>query len=112
MLWYGSHRRMALGLLRVYWSMPPQREPLHEEDTLHPADVLMDGVRDPRGFSNVLANWLQVHADRREARFRFFGCLAAQRYYTVDRLVAAANMFDILPAAAVPGDVVLTEEQV
>jgi hypothetical protein len=29
----------------------------------------------------------------------------------VDRLVAAANMFDILPSAAVPPDVTLSEEQ-
>jgi hypothetical protein len=84
-------------LLRVYWSMPPRRDTPHEEDRPHPADVLMDAVRDPEGFSNVFANWLQVHADRHEARFRFFGCFAEQRYYSVDRLVAAANMFDILP---------------
>lgn len=102
----------TLGLLRVYWSMPPEREPPHEEDRPHPADVLIDAVGDPKGFSNVVANWFQEHEDRREARFRFFGCFAEQNYYTVDRLVAAANMFDILPAAAVPGDVELTEDEV
>jgi hypothetical protein len=100
----------AASFLRVYWSMPPRRD-ASEEEKPHPADVLMDAVEEPEAFSNVLANWLQLHAERHEARGRFFGCLADQHYYTVDRLVAAANMFDILPASAVPGDVALSEEQ-
>jgi hypothetical protein len=98
--------------LRVYWSMPPRRDALHEDERPHPADVLMDAVNEPDAFSNVLAKWLQVHPERHEARGRFFGCFADQSYYTVDRLVAAANMFDILPASAVPRDVALSEEQI
>jgi hypothetical protein len=99
------------GFLRVYWSMPPRRDAAHEDEKPHCADVLIDAVHEPDAFSNVLANWLRVHAERYKARGRFFGCFADQRYYTVDRLVAAANMFDILPASAGPGDVVLTEAQ-
>ena len=97
--------------LRVYWSMPPRREPSHEKEKPHPADVLLDAVREPDQFSRVLANWLQAQGDRREARGRFFGCFADQHYYSVDRLVAAANMFDILPASAVPADIALSEGQ-
>jgi hypothetical protein len=40
--------------LEVYWSMPPKRDPSHEERNPHPADVLMDGVRQPESFSQVL----------------------------------------------------------
>jgi ApeA N-terminal domain 1/Apea-like HEPN len=97
--------------LRVYWSMPPRRDPLHEEDKPHPADVLLDAVHQPNVFSGVLRSWLQTHADRREARGRFFGCFANQNRYSTDRLVAAANMFHILPSSAVPVDVELSEEQ-
>ena len=100
-----------LAVLRVYWSMPPRRDASHEEERPHPADVLMDAVDEPEAFSTVLANWLQAHAERHESRGRFFGCFADQHYYTADRLVAAANMFDILPASAVPPDVDLSEEQ-
>jgi len=47
----------------------------------------------------------------RSARFRFSTAFALQRSFTIDRLVGAANMFDILPASAVPADVPLTKEQ-
>lgn len=97
--------------LSVYWSMPPRREMVHEENRLHPADVLMDAVHEPEAFSVVLAQWLQTNTDRSPARGRFFGCFANQRHYTVERLVAAANMFDILPASAAPVDVELSDEQ-
>jgi ApeA N-terminal domain 1 len=102
----------SVGFLRVYWTMPPRRDEAHEGRTPHPRDVLMDAVREPDAFADVLASWLQVHAERHEARGRFFGCFADEHYYTIDRLVAAANMFDILPASAVPPDVSLSEEQV
>jgi hypothetical protein len=96
--------------LRVYWSMPPRRERLHEEENPHPADVLLDAVRQPETFSNVLANWLERHRAWHEARSRFFESFADQHYYSIDRLIGAANMFDILPNSAVPPDVELSEE--
>ena len=102
----------SAGFLRVYWCMPPRRDATDEGKKPHPADVLIDAVHEPDAFANVLASWLQVHADRHEARGRFFGCFADQHYYSVDRLVAAANMFDILPDSAVPPDVTLSQEQV
>ena len=36
------------------------------------------------------------------ARVRYHGCLRKGNSYDVDRLIAAANMFDILPKEAVP----------
>ena len=101
----------AADFLRVYWSMPPRRDASHGEERPHPADVLMDAVNEPDAFSTVLASWLHVHSERHEARGRFFGCFANQHYYAVDRLVAAANMFDILPPSAVPRDVAMSQEQ-
>jgi len=97
--------------LRVYWSMPPRRDATREEERPHPADVLLDAVRQPDSFSNVLASWLQAHSERQEARGRFFGCFGDQQYYSTDRLVAAANMFDILPSSALPVDVALSAEE-
>jgi hypothetical protein len=102
----------SAGILRVYWSMPPRRDATDEAKKPHPADVLIDAVDEPVAFANVLADWLQVHAERHEARGRFFACFADQHYYSVDRLVAAANMFDILPSSAAPPDVTLSREQI
>ena len=97
--------------LRAYWSMPPRRNPSHEDEKPHPADVLLDAVHEPDAFSTVLRTWLETQVDRHEARGRFFSCFANQDSYSIDRLVAAANMFDILPSSVVPPDVELSEEQ-
>src|SRR5687768_3324662 len=43
-------------------------------------------------------------------RARFAQLLDHQREYSIDRLIAAANVFDILPAAAMPRDVELPPE--
>lgn len=97
--------------LNVYWSMRPTREPSREEEKPHPADVLLDTIRKPEEFSRVLANWLERHHAWRSARAQFAGSFAKQNRYDADRLVACANMFDILPDSAVPPHVPLTIAQ-
>jgi hypothetical protein len=96
--------------LRVYWSMPPKRRPSHEPRNPHPADVLLDGARQPKVFSRVLTSWLERQQMWRDARQRFFDSFAQQRNYPIDRLTGSANMFDILPHTAVPEAVELTEQ--
>lgn len=68
----------------------------------HPADVPLDPVRERTEFDAVLANWLSRHTEWRISRSRYLACLRKANRYGPDRLVAAANMFDILPASALP----------
>ena len=96
--------------LRVYWSMPPKRESSDEERKPHPADVLLGAVREPETFSRVLAKWLDRRQTWQDARQRFSNSFAKQHRYDIDRLIGSANMFDILPSAAVPTDVPLSKE--
>jgi|HubBroStandDraft_2_1064218.scaffolds.fasta_scaffold18838_2 hypothetical protein len=96
--------------LAVYWSMQPKREPRPGAERPHPADVLLDPVRQPGEFSRVLASWLDRDDSWRDARARFSNCFAKQNSYDIDRLIGAANMFDILPSGAVPSDVQLSKE--
>jgi hypothetical protein len=96
--------------LQVHWSMPPQRDPQHKEVSPHPSSILMDAVQQPVEFSYVLSNWLERKQTWQDARGRFSNSFENQRYYSIDRLVGAANMFDILPSSAVPSDVKLSEE--
>jgi ApeA N-terminal domain 1 len=98
------------GLLDVYWSMRPRRESSGGKRTMYPGDVLIDGVRQPEIFAGVLAGWLDRQQPWHDARLRFFNSFGAQERYNIDRLVAAANMFDILPDSAVPSRVPLTSE--
>ena len=97
-------------ILQVYWSIPPKREPTHEEQKPHPADILLDAVKQPEVFSRVLASWLNRQQTWHDARLRFSNSFAKQQYYDLDRLIGSANMFDILPNSAVPPDVQLSPE--
>lgn len=99
----------ASTILDVYWSMMPVRED-DEERPPHPADLPIRAAQDPAHFGRVLSAWLQRDDTWGNARARFANAFRLQHNITIDRLVGAANMFDILPASAVPYDVQLTQE--
>jgi hypothetical protein len=88
--------------------------PSHDNDdperTPHPADLPIQAAHTPEYFASVLTTWLARDHEWRSARFRFSTAFALQNSFTIDRLVGAANMFDILPASAVPTNVPLTKE--
>lgn len=97
-------------LVDVYWCMRPVRTNDLEGRKPHPADTLLDAVDTPEVFGDVLKSWLEQHPARREARFRFSSGFADLNSYSIDRLVGAANMFDILPASATPAPPPLSVE--
>lgn len=68
----------------------------------HPGDVPLDPIRHRAEFDAVLADWIGRHAGWRVARWRYLECIRDENNYGPGRLVAAANMFDILPTDAVP----------
>ena len=65
-------------------------------------DLPLDPVNRAGEFTAVLANWLKNRNERRVARARYIDGLRKENDYGYDRLVAAANMFDLLPKDAVP----------
>ena len=97
-------------ILDVYWSMSPARDGHGKDRGPHPADLPIQAAHTPEYFASVLTAWLARDHDWRSARFRFSTAFALQRRFTIDRLVGAANMFDILPASSVPADAPLTKE--
>lgn len=99
---------VAVEPLRVNWSHGPTRS--QESEQPHPGDVLTNPITRSSEFSEVLTKWLTIDADRKDARNRFSTCFALGNRYTIDRLIGAANMFDILPVSASPKDVKLSTE--
>jgi len=99
-------------LLTVYWNMYSKRDGPKERSRPSSHDILIDGVRQPEAFISVLAKWLERHEVWHSARWRFFNSFFEQRHYDVDRLVGAANMFDVLPPTAAPMDNQLSDELV
>ena len=96
--------------LQVYWSFPPKRQATHEERNPHPGDLLVDAVEQPQSFASLLANWIGRDIGWRAARQRFSNSFAHGANYAHDRLIGAANMFDILPEDAVPADIPLSPD--
>ena len=94
--------------LKVYGSMIPKYERLNKRQEPHHRGVLLDVARYPDEFSCILKNWLERDKTWYDARSRFFDYFEKQRKYDVDRLIGAANMFDILPEDAVPSKIKLS----
>ena len=96
--------------LSIYWSWHPRRKKNSGDAKLHPRDVLIDPIRATHNFCNVLKEWLSRNDEWQAARSRLFTSFAKQRVYGVNRLIAAANAFDILPASAGPASIQLDPE--
>ncbi|WP_337460101.1 HEPN domain-containing protein [Pseudomonas putida] len=68
----------------------------------HAGDIPFNPIKSPDEFARILTNWIDRHHEWAASRWRYVGCLEKGDLYDVDRLVAAANMFDILPPDATP----------
>lgn len=97
-------------LLRIHPSFRWKLSDKTEKHRPHPIDVPLDPIRNRAEFEMVLANWMDRHDGWRVARYRYLECMRKVDKYGPERLVAAANMFDILPADAVPLTAELSEE--
>jgi len=99
--------------LELHWSHQPRRREVGSDDAKsapHPADVLLSPLAQEKEFGDVLRCWMAASPARRRARDRFHSVFCKQRHYSIDRLVSAANVFDLLPAEAVPRDVVVAPD--
>lgn len=89
------------------WS---RRDDDEDERGPHPADLPLNGGTEPEAFSRVLTSWLSLDDERLDARARYSGVISKAHYFDIDRLVAAANMFDILPSSCFAGPPELPED--
>lgn len=104
-----NHKQMSLSALddpeawplSVYISLLPNQESRADSESPHVSDMLADPIGNLDEFVSLLNKWLSLDPLMRDSRCRFKSCVFDTRY-SVDRLVAAANMFDILPDFAIP----------
>ena len=99
--------REEFKLLQVHWSLYKRKRIKGRKPLAF--DVLIDGSRSPQEFSLVTTGWFRRSELLHGARFRFFTSFEKSTY-DIDRLIAAANMFDILPESLVPATKVLNDE--
>jgi hypothetical protein len=96
--------------LDLYWCSQALRPAHGEQRAPHPSTILVDAIRSREEFERVLTAWMAMEETRAEARARFSANYRQQSMFEVDRLVAAANMFDILPDDALPAKQQLPED--
>ncbi|WP_225775902.1 HEPN domain-containing protein [Pseudomonas sp. Marseille-Q5115] len=87
-------------------------EQVQEEDGgyIHRGDLPLDAIRRPDEFFRVIQQWLIRHKEWHIPRYRWAACQVKASLYDIDRIVAAANMLDILPEGATPKLNTLTPE--
>lgn len=88
--------------LSIYSTMADHWERSDDDRSPGPHDVLIDGIRRRSEIGKVLRCWFAHDAARRDARLRFAHAFSNANVFSEDRLIGAANMFDLLPTDAVP----------
>jgi ApeA N-terminal domain 1 len=98
--------------LSVHWSHRPIRALSAAGDMKapQPADLLLDPIQRQEEFIKVMRNWFDKDVEKQDARQRFRASFVSQRSYSIDRLVGAANLFDLLPESASAKDTQLSDE--
>lgn len=82
--------------LLMHWSFAPSVANTEEElDKPSCFDMPLDAIRRPDEFASSLSSWWETSSDQGLARARLHSCRARGNQFDIDRLVAAANMFDL-----------------
>jgi hypothetical protein len=108
-IWLDTVHEGPRSPLDLYWTHRPIRPSEWEERRPHPVEILIPIVDDPEQFARVLERWLAADAARQDARVRFSNGFEQQRSFPIDRMVGAANMFDILPDDAFPASAPISQ---
>lgn len=85
------------------------RDPAERRSRAHVTSLPFTNVLEGETFPRVLTNWLAKDDARFTARSRFRSNFVQGESFSTDRLVAAANMFDLLPPDAGPPGVEVSE---
>jgi ApeA N-terminal domain 1 len=96
--------------LKVDWSMAPQRDARKMKRDPHQRDILLSPIFEREKFESVLVGYFQREPLWKTARSRFASKFNMGQHYDVDRLIATANIFDILPASIFPPAPVISQE--
>lgn len=83
---------------QLYWSLCNER--VDDDSKTHLIDVLLAPDRRPAEFVKVAAGWMDSASAMRDPRERFATAFFGP--YSIDRIVGAANMFDLLPENRAP----------
>lgn len=101
---------LKTGLSSTYINMYPNHDRHDDESESHHHATLIDAVTQPAEFERSISAWLERDEQWYDARMRFSWGWEKQRSYDADRIVAAANMFDLIPDDAFPDEYILPSD--
>ncbi len=104
----GEEERLAERFEVIQCDLPIYER--NDEERYSNLDILINPVQRKEEFSRIVANWLERYETWEDSYSRFFNGFFKQKVYDIDRLVGAANMFDILPDTALPPKTDIPEE--
>ena len=92
----------------MYYIAPKYKHPIESSDWA--ARYFLSFTHDPGEFVSILSKWMDRSDDGwSDARRRFSSSFAKQMSYDADRVVSAANVFDLLPSESVGGPSVISD---
>ncbi|MEZ1316050.1 hypothetical protein QIW53_08500 [Pseudomonas fluorescens] len=83
---------------RLYWSLCNER--VEGDSSTNLGDILLCPDRNPEEFAKVATGWMDSADTMGDPRVRFATAFFGS--YSINRIVGAANMFDLLPESHVP----------
>ena len=105
-----GNQSKSFSKIEVFRSLASNVEELEQYRDLGPRDALLSLVDSVNQYSTVLVNYLASDNERHDSRQRLQSALNKDRDYTIDRIISAANIFDIFPDSAYPENEELPEE--
>lgn len=87
----------------ILWSLCNERVIGETKQTSY-GDILLDPGAQQSQFARVLSGWLNSSPEMADARNRFATAFYSSAY-GIDRIVGAANMFDLLPESHAPAKI-------
>lgn len=103
-------RSRSIDIYRSFAPDPRNAVDSEEVRSPGPRDVLVSTADSAEQYAIVLKNYLASDCERHDGRGRLRSALNTGRRYTIDRIIAAANLFDILPDSAYPAKATISEE--
>ncbi|EKJ9442314.1 hypothetical protein PJ163_003691, partial [Salmonella enterica] len=98
-----------LSSLKLYWSNTPE-EISNIDYSPDIFDIPINALNNPDEFKKIIFNWIERESEWKLARIRNHACVNKLNNYNIDRLVSAANMYDILPSDIIPNKIELSPE--
>lgn len=94
--------------MNLHWSRCNIRVNKPKRD-VHPADIPALATVDRKIFETMLSKWMETMPEMESARFRLINGMLSN-LYSYDRIIGAANVFDLLPGNRTPKEEELSEE--